>query len=223
LDVWTFAGFGCAVETCHFPLNSGVFRCFSESFQDFAPGHDDIEWVANFGIASPLMEGFIMICTFTLQNRTQLRNLAAGLTLGLIALGAGAADELPEGGVRITTDELVWKPGRVPGHEIAALIGDSSKPGPYVERVKFPPNSISQAHSHPEARAYTIISGTWYVGYGDRFDLAKLKMLPAGSFYTEPANVNHFSQIKEDGVVVQIVGNGPTATRFFAPPAAPQK
>jgi quercetin dioxygenase-like cupin family protein len=164
-----------------------------------------------------------MTCIHTVQRRTQLRNLAAGLALGLAVLGASAADDLPEGGVRITTDELVWKPGRVPGHEIAALIGDSSKPGPYVERVKFPPNSISQAHSHPEARAYTIISGTWYVGYGDKFDPAKLKMLPAGSFYTEPANVNHFSQIKEDGVVVQIVGNGPTATRFFTPPAAPQK
>lgn len=161
--------------------------------------------------------------TFTHQNHSQWRTLAAGLALGLSVLGACAADGLPEGGVRITTDELVWKPGRVPGHEIAALIGDSTKPGPYVERVKFPPNSISQAHSHPEARAYTIISGTWYVGYGDKFDPAKLKMLPAGSFYTEPANVNHFSQIKEDGVVVQIVGNGPTATRFFAPPAAPQK
>ncbi len=139
----------------------------------------------------------------------------AGLALSLVVSGVCAADDLPEGALRITTDELVWKPGRVPGHEIAALIGDSTKPGPYVERVKFPANSISQAHSHPESRTYTIISGTWYVGYGDKFDAAKLKTLPAGSFYTEPANVNHFSQIKEDGVIVQIVGVGPSATRFF--------
>ena len=146
----------------------------------------------------------------------------AALALGLTVSGA-TADDLPEGALRITTDELVWKPGRVPGHEIAALIGDSTKPGPYVERVKFPANSISQAHSHPESRTYTIISGTWYVGYGDRFDPAKLKTLPAGSFYTEPANVNHFSQIKEDGVVVQIVGVGPSATRFFEAANAPKK
>ena len=139
----------------------------------------------------------------------------AGLALCLTVSATCAADDLPEGALRITTDELVWKPGRVPGHEIAALIGDSTKAGPYVERVKFPANSISQAHSHPESRTYTIISGTWYVGYGDKFDAAKLKTLPAGSFYTEPANVNHFSQIKEDGVVVQIVGVGPSATRFF--------
>ncbi len=147
----------------------------------------------------------------------------AGLALSLTVLGVYAADDLPEGALRITTDELKWRPGRVPGHEIAALVGDSSKPGPYVERVKFPANSISQAHSHPEARAYTIISGTWYVGYGDKFDPAKLKALPVGSFYTEPANVNHFSQIKEDGVVVQVVGAGPTATRFVETPTATAK
>ena len=146
-----------------------------------------------------------------------------GLALSLTILGVYAADELPEGALRITTEELKWRPGRVPGHEIAALMGDSSQPGPYVERVKFPANSISQAHSHPEARAYTIISGTWYVGYGDKFDPAKLKALPAGSFYTEPANVNHVSQIKEDGVVVQIVGSGPTATRFVEPPTSAAK
>ena len=161
--------------------------------------------------------------TNTLPKILQMTKLVAALALSLTAAGVCAADDLPEGGVRITTDELTWKPGRVPGHEIAPLIGDSTKPGPYVERVKFPPNSISQAHSHPESRMYTIISGTWYVGYGDKFDPAKLKTLPAGSFYTEPANVNHFSQIKDDGVVVQIVGNGPTATRFFAPPAATSK
>ncbi len=145
------------------------------------------------------------------------------VAISLVAWGAIAAEDLPEGALRITTDELIWKPGRVPGHEIAVLIGDSTKPGPYVERVKFPANSISQAHSHPEARAYTIISGTWYVGYGEKFDAAKLKALPAGSFYTEPANVSHFSQIKEDGVVVQITGSGPTATRFVDPAHAPKK
>lgn len=150
-------------------------------------------------------------------------NWLAVLALCMIVSDACAAEELPEGAVRITTEELKWRPGRVPGHEIAQLVGDSTKPGPYVERVKFPPNSISQAHSHPESRMYTVISGTWYVGYGDKFDPSKLKALPPGSFYTEPANVIHFSQIKDDGVVVQIVGNGPTATRFFDLVNAPAK
>ena len=149
--------------------------------------------------------------------------LAAGLALSLSVLGAFAADDLPAGAFRISTDELKWKPGRVPGHEIAPLIGDSTKPGPYVERVKFPPNSTSQAHSHPDDRTYTVISGTWYVGYGDKLEPAKLKALPAGSYHTEPANVAHFSVIKEEGVIVQITGTGPTATRFVNPANAPKK
>ena len=160
---------------------------------------------------------------FSVKSASGALSLGVALLLSLTALGACAADDLADGGLRMTPEELIWKPGRVPGHEIAPLIGDSSKPGPYVERVKFPANSTSQAHSHPESRMYTVISGTWYVGYGDKFDAAKLKALPAGSFYTEPANVSHFSQIKGDGVVVQIVGNDPTSTRFVDPADAPKK
>jgi quercetin dioxygenase-like cupin family protein len=152
--------------------------------------------------------------------------LFAAAAAGMISLQGHAADnaaDLPIGAVRITADELKWRPGRVPGHEIAPLVGDSTKPGPYVERVKFPANSISEAHSHPDDRTYTVISGTWYIGYGDKVDPAKLKALPAGSYHTEPANLAHFSVIKEEGVVVQISGTGPTATRFVDPANAPRK
>ncbi len=152
-----------------------------------------------------------------------LAHLLGALVLGVAAWSALAADDLPADAVRITVDELKWRPGRVPGHEIAPMIGDSRQPGRYVERVKFPANNVSQAHSHPEDRTYTVISGTWYVGYGDKLDPAKLKALPPGSYHTEPANVNHFSVIKEEGVVVQIAGSGPTATTFVTPLEAAKK
>jgi len=134
-----------------------------------------------------------------------------------------AQAEPPDGAIRITPDELRWGPGRVPGHLIAPLVGASNRPGAYIERVRFPANTVSQAHSHPEDRNYTVISGTWYVGYGDKYDLERLKALPPGSFYTEPANVNHFSLTKDEAVVVQIVGSGPSATRFVDPPAPATK
>ena len=149
--------------------------------------------------------------------------LVVGLAFTVIVLGAYGADDLPGGAVRITPEELKWGPGRVPGQEIAQLIGDSTKPGPFVERIKLPANFTVAAHSHPDDRTYTVISGTWYIGYGDKLDPAKLKALPAGSFHTEPANVNHFVVTKEAGVVVQIAGTGPTATRIFDPAQAPKK
>jgi hypothetical protein len=34
--------------------------------------------------------------------------------------------------------------------------------------------------------------------------------LKAGSFYAEPAGVPHFVVIKDDGVIVQISGTGPS-------------
>ncbi len=134
-----------------------------------------------------------------------------------------AQTDLPPGAMRITPDELRFGPGRVPGHEIAPLIGASNKPGAYVERVRFPANTISQAHSHPEDRTYTVIPGTWHVGYGDSYDPVKLKALPPGSFYTEPANVPHFSLTKDEPVLVQISGNGPSATRFVDASQAPRR
>lgn len=140
-----------------------------------------------------------------------------------MASPATAQSDLPPGAMRITPDELRFGPGRVPGHEIAALIGASNKQGAYVERVRFPVNTISQAHSHPEDRTYTVLSGTWYVGYGDAYDPAKLKALPPGSFYTEPANVTHFSLTKDEPVLVQISGNGPSATRFIDASQPPRR
>lgn len=147
----------------------------------------------------------------TLPHPIVVALAAACCGMGLVA---DAQTELPPGALRVTPDELRWGPGRVPGHEIAPLIGASSKPGPYVERVRFPANTLSQPHSHPEDRSYVVISGTWRVGYGETYDAAKLKALPPGSFFTEPANVPHFSLTGDEAVIVQISGHGPSATRF---------
>lgn len=56
-----------------------------------------------------------------------------------------------------------------------------------------------------------------------KLDPKKLKALPAGSFHTEPANVNHFTMTKEGGVVVQITGTGPTGFKYVDPAHAPKK
>ncbi len=125
----------------------------------------------------------------------------------------------------LTAAEIKWGPGPAslpPGAEAVVLYGDPTKDGLFALRLKFPKGYRIPPHTHPKPEIVTVISGTFHFGMGETADPAKTKALPAGSFYTEPANVNHFSQIKEDGVVVQIVGNGPTATRFFAPPQAPK-
>ncbi|MBP6582385.1 MAG: cupin domain-containing protein [Chromatiaceae bacterium] len=155
------------------------------------------------------------------MNHITLLGLASAATLFGLAVPAMSGD-LPAGAVSLTPSQLTWKPGRVPGIEGAALLGSSKAEGPYIERVRFPANFVIQAHSHPEERNYTILSGTWYIGYGDKFDETKLQALPAGSFYVEPAGRNHFVATKDEPVVLQLGGMGPTATDFLDPAHAPK-
>ena len=65
--------------------------------------------------------------------------------------------------------------------------------------------------------------GTWHIGYGDKFDEAKLKALPPGSFYTEPSARNHFAETGVEPVVVQITGFGPSSTEYVDPNQDPRK
>ncbi len=123
--------------------------------------------------------------------------------------------DLPQGAVSLTPSQLTWTPGRVPGVENAALLGSSKAEGPYMERVRFPASFAIQAHTHPDQRSYTILSGTWYIGYGDTFAETRLQALPAGSFYVEPAGVHHFVATKDEPLVLQLSGMGPTATRLL--------
>lgn len=129
-----------------------------------------------------------------------------------------------DAGIVLPPEELQWtRAGRVPGVEQALILGDSSKPGGYVYRGKLPANLKIAPHAHPDDRTYTVISGTFYIGWGTTFDESRLIALPPGSFYTEPANVPHFKATRSDPVVLQVTGQGPSGMRFFATePVAPK-
>lgn len=147
----------------------------------------------------------------------------AALALGFIITGA-AADDVSQEAVTLTPSDLKWKPSpRIPGLEVAEILGDTTKAGPYLYRAKFPPNFKLEAHGHPDERRYTILSGTWYVGWGKKFDESKLKALPAGSFYTEPATKPHFVATKGEGAVIEISGVGPVKQIWVDPAHAPKK
>ena len=47
-------------------------------------------------------------------------------------------------------------------------------------------------HIHPEDRVYTVISGVFYIGLGDKFDTDKLEAYPPGSVIVLPGNTSHF-------------------------------
>lgn len=142
--------------------------------------------------------------------------------LALASAPTGA--EVPENALMLTPEQMKWEDNpRVPGLGVARIEGNAKKTGPFVHRVKFPKGRVVQAHSHPDDRTYTVISGTWYIGWGETYDESKLMALPAGSFYTEPAGVPHFIATPDGEAVVQITGTGITAVDFVDPAHAPKK
>ena len=155
------------------------------------------------------------------MNQLAILGLASAATLYGLAVPAWVVT-FPRVPYPLTPSQLTWTPGRVPGVENAALLGSSKAEGPYIERVRFPANFVIQPHTHPDQRSYTILSGTWYIGYGDTFDETKLQPLPPGSFYVEPAGVNHFVATKDEPVVLQLSGMGPTATQLLDKAKAPK-
>ena len=98
--------------------------------------------------------------------------------------------------------------------ETTVLLGDPAKPGLYTIALHIPANTVILAHTHRDDRVATVVSGTWYFGYGPHRDPAGLKSLPAGSFYTEPAGEPHFAETKAEPVTVYITGHGPTDTVY---------
>jgi len=102
------------------------------------------------------------------------------------------------------------------------LKGDPSRASLYTIMLQIPAHTKIAAHTHPDDRVATVVSGTWYFGYGDRFDSAALKALPPGSFYTEPSHRSHFAETRDEPVVVQITGFGPSATDYIDPVSDPR-
>ena len=134
-----------------------------------------------------------------------------------VAAAFGARDE--KGFVRPSPDEVQWHD--VPnGHgvQIATLEGHPTKPGIYVQRVKFPPHVMDRPHWHPEERHVTVLQGTWYAGTGRRFDPAQAVPLKPGSYMMHPAKAVHWDGSGgEEEVIVQVIGYGPSGTTALDP------
>ena len=101
------------------------------------------------------------------------------------------------------------------GRQRAQLFGDSTKSGPWVDRVKMPASMRVLAHTHPQDELVTVIEGTWYLGEGEKFDSASLKGYPAGSFIVIPAGTPHFVATKNGPVVVQLSGTESFRTDYL--------
>ena len=133
---------------------------------------------------------------------------AVVIVVGAVMLAMTWASQSKKEIVGITAEQVRWftPPYYKDGRQRAQLFGDSSQGGAWVDRVKMPAGMRVLAHTHPQDELVTVIEGTWYVGEGEKFDSAKLKGYPAGSFIVIPAGAAHFVATNDGAVVVQLSG-----------------
>jgi hypothetical protein len=127
--------------------------------------------------------------------------------------------------VTVSTDTLKWTaaPPVLPkGAQIAVLYGDPGEARPFVFRLKFPAGYKVAAHMHPNDYNVTVLSGTFYLGMGDKFDPNQGQALKAGGYARVPKGMHHYEWTSED-TVLELSGTGPVGMTYLNPADDPRK
>jgi hypothetical protein len=135
--------------------------------------------------------------------------IAVAMCIGLSTVKAGDPDpavmsfKLP--------DKINWT-GSADGPKNAILFGDPNKPGMYGVLTKWTPHHMSRPHFHPNDRFIYVISGTWWVGWGPKYDPDSTAPMPAGSFVHHFGKQIHYDGAKDQECILEIVGMGPATS-----------
>ena len=121
-------------------------------------------------------------------------------------------------------DTLKWvEPPTYPGARLAMVQGDPAKDGPFTYRAKFPGNYKIPPHFHKAIENVTVMSGTFYLGVGPKFDAGTGQAIPAGGFLSVPATHPHYAWTTAEETLVRVHGVGPTDITFVNPTDDPRK
>lgn len=127
--------------------------------------------------------------------------------------------------IMLTGPELVWKdapPSLPPGAKLAILEGDPGQPGLFTMRIKVPANYKVPPHWHPADEHVTVISGSFFMGLGEKFDEKGMKELPPGGFAIMVTGTRHFAMTKKEAVV-QVHAMGPWGINYVNPADDPRQ
>jgi quercetin dioxygenase-like cupin family protein len=144
-------------------------------------------------------------------------------TVAALAFGQGAT-HAPDHGFFSTADiKWVDGPASLPaGAKVALLEGNPAQEGPFTMRLRLPDSFQIQPHWHPAVEHVTVISGTFNLGHGEKFDKSAGRALPAGSFAFMPPEMRHFAWAKGE-TVIQVHGMGPWKINYVNPADDPRK
>ncbi len=162
---------------------------------------------------------------FTSRRDLIIAPLLAALPAALLAHAAEAAPD-PAMTFTLPPDQMVWTRGpKNPEKSVenVALWGKSSDSGLYYNLTKWYPGYMSGPHWYETDRYCVVVSGTWWVASGDKFDPDDTVPMPAGSFIRRVARTPHYDGVKKNGTapaVIAICGIGPI-TLHPVDPASP--
>jgi len=132
----------------------------------------------------------------------------AGMGMNAAPQPAGQAQH-----TMIAPDALQWK-STAPGISMAVLSGSpESDGGHFVIRLKLAAGTRVPPHWHPGDEHLTVITGTFHMGVGEKFDEAAATAMTAGAYGFMPKEVRHFGWVTGD-TIVQLHGVGPFKTFF---------
>lgn len=150
---------------------------------------------------------------------------ALSLVAALIATPVLGAEAEHAGHVSIAPSEIKWNdaPSIGPGAKLAVLEGDLKQAVPFTMRIKMPPNLKIPAHTHPVFERVTVLSGTFHLGIGEKFDPAKAKAYPAGGVTMMPPGMPMYAYTGKEETVIQLHGTGPWGITYINPEEDPRK
>jgi uncharacterized protein DUF4437 len=137
----------------------------------------------------------------------------------------GAVPEAKPDHIMWTGAELKWvdaPPALPPGAKLAVLEGDPGQPGLFTMRIQVPANYKVPPHWHPADEHVTVISGGFYMGFGEKFDEKVMKELPVGGFAAMTTGTRHFAMTKK-GAIIQIHAMGPWGITYVNPADDPRQ
>jgi len=148
-----------------------------------------------------------------MRDFSELRRwMPAALAIVLfVILDPVKADLNPAALIYTLPKDIPWKLS-ANGNGSATLAGDPSKPGIYVQLTKWAPHTGSRPHFHPNDRYIYVISGTWWVGTGSKYDPDSMVPMHAGTFVRHVGKQIHYDGGKDEEAVLEIVGEGPATS-----------
>jgi hypothetical protein len=118
---------------------------------------------------------------------------------------------------------LVWHDvATSPGERLVLLAGNPTRQGEYTLRRRFASGHATLPHWHPHAEYGTIISGVFYIGFGDVATRSGTTRLGPGGFIRVPPFTPHFSYADEE-VILQVHGPGPRKTYYVHEVPVPRR